>query len=416
MSTSTDIGQPAASPGRLRTARYALVLGGLTAFGPLSIDMYLPALPAMAQDLHAGDATLQLTLAAFVLGVGAGQLVLGPLSDAFGRRKPLLAGVALFVVASLLCVLSPTVELLIAARVLQAFGASAGMVIARAAVRDLFSGIEMARFFSMLMLVTGLAPILAPVLGGQLLSLTSWRGIFGALAAFGALLLIVAAFALPETLPAHRRRPARPAGVLRGYLSLLHDRVFVGYALGAGLAFAAMFTYISASSFVLQGTYGLSPQQYSLVFGGGAVGLVLASQVNGRLVARFRQHTLLVTGLVAGTAGALAMVLASLAGLGLGGVLPPLFVAVASVGLVMPNATSLALADHPEMAGSASALLGVLQFTVGGLTSPIAGLAGEGSALPMALLMAAFAGLGLVSVGTLTRRRGSDQLAEVGVA
>ncbi|MBK1786517.1 Bcr/CflA family multidrug efflux MFS transporter [Prauserella cavernicola] len=417
MSTETAT-RPASPPQtrRTRTARYALVLGGLTAFGPLSIDMYLPALPAMAGDLRTGDATLQLTLAAFVLGVGIGQLVLGPLSDAYGRRKPLLAGVAVFVVASVLCVVSPSVELLIAARVLQAFGAAAGMVISRAAVRDLFSGIAMARFFSMLMLVTGLAPILAPVLGGQLLALTSWRGIFGALAAFGALLLVVAAFALPETLPEHRRRPANPRAIVRGYARLLRDRVFVGYGLGLGLSFAAMFTYISASSFVLQTTYGLDPQEYGFVFGTGAVGLVLAGQVNGRLVGRVRQRTLLFVGLTGNAAGSFAVLVAALSGLGLEAVLPALFVAVASAGLVMPNATSLALNDHPEMAGSASALLGVLQFTVGGLTSPLAGLSGEKSALPMAMLMTLFGLLALVSVGVLARRRSSDQLPQVGLA
>ncbi|WP_211330379.1 multidrug effflux MFS transporter [Prauserella muralis] len=390
---------------RSRKARFALILGGLTAFGPLSVDMYLPALPAMTTGLRTDDATLQLTLAGFIVGLAVGQLVAGPLSDAHGRRKPLLVGVGLFIVASALCALSPSAELLIVARVLQAFGAATGMVIARATVRDLFSGIAMTRFFSMLMLVTGLAPILAPVLGGQVLTLTSWRGIFGALTVFGALLLVVAAFALPESLPASARRPARVGAVARTYLGLLRDRLFLGYALACGLAFAAMFTYISGSSFVLQGVYGLTPQQYSLVFGGGALGLVLAGQVNGRIVGRFRERSLLLTGLTAGTLGSLGLLAAATLDLGLAGLLPPLFVTVSSLGLVMPNATSLALADHPQTAGAASALLGVLQFIIGGVASPLVGFAGESSAVPMAAIMASFGLLALLSYGTLARRR-----------
>lgn len=387
-----------------RTAKYALVLGGLTAFGPLSVDMYLPALPAMTRDLSSGDTAMQLTLAAFIVGLGIGQLVVGPLSDALGRRRPLLVGIAVFVVASVLCAISPSAETLIAARTLQAFGAAAGVVIARATVRDLYSGVAMARFFSMLMLVTGLAPILAPVIGGQLLTVTSWRGIFWALTGFGVLLLTVAAFALPEPLPPERRRQARFGPVLRTYRSLLNDRLFLGYALAVGLAFAGMFTYISGSSFVLQGVYGLSPVEYSFVFGANGLGLVAASQVNGRIVGRFRQRTLLRTGLLATTAGALGMVVATVFGLGLVGLLIPLFVLVSSIGLIMPNATSLALADHPHTAGSASALLGVVQFLVGGAASPLVGLFGENSAIPMATIMAVSGLLALLSFSTLTHR------------
>ncbi|NIJ13146.1 DHA1 family bicyclomycin/chloramphenicol resistance-like MFS transporter [Saccharomonospora amisosensis] len=387
-----------------RTARYALILGGLTAFGPLSVDMYLPALPTMTQDLHSTDTALQLTLAAFIVGLGVGQLVVGPLSDAWGRRRPLLVGIAVFVVASVLCAISPSAEALIAARTLQAFGAAAGVVIARATVRDLYSGIAMARFFSMLMLVTGLAPILAPVIGGQLLAVTSWRGIFWALTGFGVLLLTVAAFALPEPLPPSRRRPARFGSVMRTYGGLLSDRLFLGYALAIGMAFAGMFTYISGSSFVLQGVYGLSPVEYSIVFGVNGLGLVTASQVNGRIVGRFQQRSLLLTGLLATMAGALGMVAAAVFGLGLAGLLPPLFVLVSSIGLIMPNATSLALADHPHTAGSASALLGVVQFLVGGAASPLVGAFGEGSAVPMATIMAVSGLLALASFGVLTRR------------
>ncbi|MCR3718740.1 MULTISPECIES: multidrug effflux MFS transporter [Prauserella salsuginis group] len=401
-----DAGARLSRTGRLR---FALILGGLTAFGPLSIDMYLPALPGMAGDFSAANSLVQLTLAAFVVGLGAGQLVAGPLSDAFGRRVPLLAGVALYIAASVLCVLSPSIEVLIAARALQAFGAAAGIVIARATVRDLFSGIAMSRFFSALMLVSGVAPILAPIIGGQLLTVTSWRGIFAVLAAFGGLLLLVAALALPETLPEASRRPARIGGVLRTYLSLLRHRAFLGCALTIGLGFAGMFTYISASSFVLQDIYGLGPQTYSFVFGGGAVGLVAMTQVNARLVGRFSQRSLLRTGLLTGTTAAVAATIAAAAGLGLPVLLPAIYLVVCSNGMVMPNAMALAMADHPDKAGSASALLGVLQFLVAGAASPLIGLFGEGSAVPMAALMAVFFGLALTSfllmVGSRTANR-----------
>lgn len=388
---------------RPSTARYALILGGLTAFGPLSVDMYLPALPTMAADLRTVDSNLQLTLTAFVIGLALGQLVAGPLSDALGRRKPLMVGVAIYIVASVLCAISPSVELLIAARALQAIGAAAGLVVARATVRDLFSGIEMTRFFSMLMLVTGLAPILAPLIGGQVLTVTSWRGIFLVLTGFGALLLVVAMLFLPEPLPVQRRRQVRLGSVLRTYLNLLREREFLGYALASGFLFAAMFAYISGSSFVLQNVYDLSPQQYSLVFGLGGVGIVLVGQINGRIVGRFTERVLLATGLLMATTSAVAITTAAALELSLAALLPPLFLMVSSIGLVMPNSTSLALANHPQSAGSASALLGVLQFLVGGLTAPLVGLGGQETALPMGILMTVFATLGLLSFATLAR-------------
>ncbi|MEU0469558.1 Bcr/CflA family multidrug efflux MFS transporter [Amycolatopsis sp. NPDC006131] len=397
------------APAKIRrtpgTLRYALILGGLSAFAPLSIDMYLPALPRMADDLHSSAPTLQLTLTAFIIGLALGQLIAGPLSDSLGRRRPLLAGLVLYAVASVLCAVSPTAELLIVGRSVQALGAAAGMVIARACVRDLFAGTAMTKFFSMLMLVSGLAPILAPVIGGQVLRLTSWRGVFVVLAVFGAVLLVAAALAMPETLPAERRRPARIGSTLRGYGVLLRDRSFVGYALSAGLMFAGLFAYISASSFVLQDVYGLSPQEYSLVFGANGLGIVIAGQVNGRIVGRVRERTLLTVGLSASAAGGVGVLAAALAGLPLGVLLAPLLVMVSSIGLVMPNASSLALAEHPHNAGAASALLGVMQFVVGGLATPLVSIGGEASAVPMGVVMAAFAVVALVVFGTLTRRR-----------
>ncbi|HEY3709167.1 MAG TPA: Bcr/CflA family multidrug efflux MFS transporter [Amycolatopsis sp.] len=390
-------------PRREGTLRFLLILGGLSAFGPLSIDMYLPALPRLAVDLGASDSTVQLTLTAFIVGLAVGQVVAGPLSDAYGRRVPLLIGLALYVVGSVAAAVSPDITLLIIARAVQAMGAAAGIVISRATVRDLFSGKAMTKFFSMLMLVNGLAPIIAPVLGGQLLNFTTWRGVFVVLTGFGVLLLVVVAVAMPEPLAVANRTPARLGGVLRTYAGLLADRAFLGYALASGLMFAGLFAYISGSSFALQGVYGLSPQQFSLVFGLNGVGIVLAGQLNGRLVGRFSERTLLAAGLTVAAVGGLGVLFAVTAGLPLIGLVIPLLVVVSSIGLVMPNASSLALAEHARSAGSASALLGVLQFAIGGVATPLVGLGGPGTAVPMAATMAGFGVLALLAFLTLTR-------------
>ncbi|GAB2974938.1 Bcr/CflA family drug resistance efflux transporter [Amycolatopsis acidiphila] len=396
------------TPPKPRTLRNALILGSLSAFAPLSIDMYLPALPRMAGDLHSADATLQLTLTAFIIGLAVGQLVLGPISDAVGRRTPLLAGLVLYAVSSVLCALSPSVELLIAARALQALGAAAGIVIARAIVRDLYSGTAMTKFFSLLMLVSGLGPVLAPVIGGQILRLTSWRGVFVVLTVFGALLLLATVLALPEPLPPARRSPNRLAATLRTYRGLLADRSFLGYALAGALMFGGLFAYVSASSFVLQGVYGLSPQEFSLVFGANGVGIVLAGQLNGWLVGRFPERALLAAGLIVSAAGGLGVLAAAVFSLPLAALLVPLLLLVSSIGMVMPNASSLALADHPSTAGAASALLGVLQFVIGGLATPLVGIGGERTAIPMGTVMACFAVAALVIFLATKRRAPTD--------
>lgn len=396
------------TPANPKTLRYVLILGGLSAFAPLSIDMYLPALPQMTGDLRTADSTLQLTLTAFIIGLAVGQLVLGPISDGIGRKKPLLAGLVLYVVSSVLCAVSPSVELLIAARALQAIGAAGGIVIARAIVRDLYSGTAMTKFFSMLMLVSGLAPILAPVLGGQILRLTSWRGVFVVLTVFGALLLLATVLAMPEPLPPERRNPNRLGATLRGYAKLLADRFFLGYALAGGLMFAGLFAYVSASSFVLQDVYGLSPQEFSLVFGVNGVGIVVAGQLNGRLVGRFPERALLAAGLITSAVGAVGVLTAAAFSLPLGALLVPLVLLVSSIGLVMPNASSLALAEHPHNAGSASALLGVLQFVIGGLATPLVSVGGANSAIPMGTVMACFAVAALVIFLSLTGARRTE--------
>lgn len=396
-----------------RKTRFALILGGLTAFGPLTIDMYLPALPQLTEELGASSAQGQLTLTAVLLGLAFGQLLAGPISDSVGRRKPLLVGLAVYLTASVLCAMSGDIYALTGLRALQGFGAAAGMVIARAAVRDLYSGVEAARFFSALMLVTGLAPVLAPVIGGQVLAHTTWRGVFVVLTCFAVVLLVVTSFALPETKPGEWRRPLRLGSTMRTFGGLLATPSFLGNALAAGLAMAAMFSYISGSSYVLQDIHGLSPQVYSLVFGLNAVGLVAGGQANARLVGRIATESqLLLTALISSAAAGLVLLGAVLLGLPLPVLLAALFVMIASLGFVLPNTTMLALAEHREVSGSASALLGVTQFVVGAMAAPLVGLGGVESALPMALVMFGVVLASLTVYLALGRRSGEATAAE----
>ncbi|MEW2359932.1 multidrug effflux MFS transporter [Spirillospora sp. NPDC029432] len=383
-----------------------VLLGALAAIAPMTTDMYLPALPEMPADLSTGTMQIQLTLTANVVGLAAGQAIAGPLSDTFGRRRPLLIGMAAFAVVSLLCVFAPTVEALIALRLVQGATGAAGIVIGRAIVRDRYDGVAAAKFFAALMLVNGLAPILAPVVGGQLLRVVPWPGVFAVLSAFGALLLLGVLFGLRETLPRDARATGGVRATLGTFRGLLADRVFLGYALTLGLSFAAMFTYISGSSFVLQDIYDMSAQTYSLVFGANAVGIVVAGQVSGRLAGRVPLERILYAGLGIATAGGAALVAGALAGGGLAIVLPALFLVVAAQGLILPNATALGLSGRPPgVAGSASALLGVAQFGLGGAAAPLAGLGGSGTAVPMAVSIGALMVAAVLAAAVIARPR-----------
>ncbi|MFG3496011.1 multidrug effflux MFS transporter [Streptomyces sp. NPDC047928] len=404
--SSSDTPTPTARSGG--RARFVVILGALTALGPLANDAYLPGLPQISRDLEASASAAQLSLTACLLGLGIGQMIAGPVSDALGRRRPLMAGLALFAVTGLLCAFAPNVWVLVALRALQGLGGATGIVIASAIVRDRDSGAAAARFFSMLMLITGIAPILAPVLGGQLLLVSSWKGIFVALAVAGALMLAAVVTALPETHPAERRQSGGLAATGPVFRRLLADRVFVGYNLACGFAFAAMFAYISGSTFVLQAIHGLSPQQFSVVFAVNALGLVVAAQVSGRVVHRVGPRRLLATGVSGSALGGLALLAVVLTDAGLVPLLAALFVVVASVGLVMPNATALALQDHGDVAGSAAALLGLSQHLIGAAVVPLVGLAGEGTAVPMGVVIAVLGVAALGSFALFTRARSGE--------
>lgn len=377
--------------------RLVLVLGALSALGPLTIDTYLPALPALTEDLVATDAQAQLTLTGVLAGIGLGQLIIGPLSDAVGRRRPLLIGLLGHGLMSVLCALAPSITMLAVTRTVQGLAGAAVSVVAMAMVRDLFTGLRAAQLLSRLVLVMGVAPILAPSLGGALLQLTSWRGIFVVLAAAAVGLVVLAAIALPETLPPERRLPARIGRSLGSYKLLLSDPLFVIMVGIAGLMFATMFSYISGSPFVLQGQHGLTPQQYGLVFGIIAMGLIGMSQLNPILVRRFGPVWVLRGGVaLAVVASVTALVLAATETGGLLGLVIPLWFAIASAGLSFPNAPAIALSRHGEAAGAAAALLGSAQFLVGGLAAPLVGALADGSAVPMTAVMVGTTGLALV--------------------
>ncbi|SNX98072.1 MFS transporter, DHA1 family, bicyclomycin/chloramphenicol resistance protein [Geodermatophilus sabuli] len=367
--------------GGRRQALFTLVLGAFVAVGPLTIDMYLPALPTITADLGTTSATIQLTLTGTLVGLALGQLVLGPLSDALGRRRPLLAGTALYVVASLLVLVAPGVGVLGVLRVLQGVGSAAGAVIAMAVVRDLLTGRAAATMLSRLFLVLGAAPVLAPTIGGEVLRFTSWRGIFLLLAVYGVLLLAVGAVVLRETLPVERRSSDGVRGTLRTYRGLLRDRVYVGLVLVAGLTMAGLFSYVSGSSFVFQREFGLDEQQFGLLFGAGAFWLIAATQLNPVALRRWSSAQILVAGIVAGTvAGAVLLVLATTGTGGLPGVVVPLWAVLFACGLALPNAPALALSRHGEAAGSAAALLGAVQFGVGASVAPLVGVLGNDAA------------------------------------
>jgi len=372
-----------------------LILGGLTATPPLSMDMYLPALPAVTRALHAPAATVQLTLTACLAGMALGQLVVGPMSDRWGRRRPLLTGLAVYVVATALCAFAPNVEFLVAFRLLQGLAGAAGIVIARAVVRDLYDGVAMARFFSTLMLVSGVAPVVAPLVGGQILRVTDWRGVFVILTFVGAALAVLVWTRLPETLAPADRHVGGTGEALRSMRRLLADLPFTGYMLTGGFAFAALFAYISASPFVVQEIYGASPQTFSLLFGVNSVGLVAVGQINGKLlVGRVSMDKVLGAGLAVVVLAATALLLMAtgvFAEVGLAPVATALFVLMSAMGVTLPNAQTLALMRTKHSAGSASALLGTSSFLIGAVASPLVGIAGEHTAVPMAVVQLAAA-------------------------
>ncbi|NNG35919.1 multidrug effflux MFS transporter [Nakamurella sp. DB0629] len=367
-----------------------ITLGALSAFGPLCLDMYLPALPQLPAALRSTEAMAQLSLTACIVGLGVGQLVVGPLSDRLGRRWPLLVGVAVFTATSIGCAVATSMPVLIGLRLLQGVAGASGIVVGRAVVADLFAGRRAAGFFSTMTVINGLAPILAPLIGGQILRWGDWRLVFWVLAGIGVALLVATALVIDETLPPRRRATGGFGALARAVGTVLGDRVTMGYVLAGTAVAAAMFGYISASPFLLQDGFSLTPQQFSLCFAANAVGIVVAGQTSAVALRRGARPLVLLTfGVVQAAAGALLLMLAVWLRWPLGPVLIGLWVLVSAVGLTLPNASALAMDRHRPVAGAASAVIGLLQFGTAGLTSQLVGFGDRGRGLA----------LGVVAVG-----------------
>ena len=400
---------------RGRRAAIVATLGGLWTIGPFSIDLYLPALPTLGGDLAATQQQVAVTVTAFLVGLAFGQVQAGALSDTYGRRRPLLAGLLVYTLATLACALAPTIQVLVAARFLQGLGGAAGMAISNAAVTDYVRGREAARLMSRLAMIGGVAPIIAPLAGGQLLRVMSWRGLFVVLTAIGLALLLAVLAGLPESLPRARRSSAGLGTLLTSLTALTRDARFMGFALTSALSFAGFFAYLAGSSFVYQDVYGVSPAGFSVLFAVNAVGMLGASGLNHRLLARFTPAQLLATALVVNAvAGAVVLVVLLAGDLPLLVLAAPLFVLVASMGLVIPNSTALALSLHPDRAGTASAYFGTLRLGLGALATPLVGLAGGMDGVSMGLVIAGAGVLALLAFAVVAwHDRGRSRACEL---
>ncbi len=375
-----------------------MLLGAMTAIGPFTIDLYLAAFPQITADLTTDPAAVQLTITATLAGLALGQLVIGSVSDALGRRRPLLVALAVYVVASLGIVTAGSVEVLTALRFVQGFTAAAGMVLSTATIRDRFEGIQVGKALARMMLVVGVAPSIAPIIGAQFLAWSTWRAMFVALAVVGAVLFVLALVFLRESLPAERRRTGGLRAAGRSYASLLRDPVFVGLALIGGFSFAGIFSYVSSATFVFQEGYGLSTGQFAVIFGSGAVAVTAGTQINGALLGRVRPERILLAGVLVAVTTAAAMLTVALLGLGPWALAGTLIVTLLTAGLLLPAVPVIALAHNAHRAGSAAALLGAIQFGVGASVAPISGLFDAASPVAMAavILGSATVALGLV--------------------
>jgi len=397
-----------------RRVLYIILLGALTALGPFTIDLYLPAFPVLQSEFQTTSAAIQLTLTGTMIGFAIGQLIVGPLSDKVGRRVPLLTVTALHVAASVCAALAPNLELLSVARVFMGAGAAAGGVVAAAIVRDLFGGRRLVVMLSRLALVSGVAPVLAPLVGSALLLLMPWRGIFIVLGVYGAVMLVAAAIFIPETLPRARRHEKGAQTVWQRYKSVFTDRVFLGVLVIGGMTFSGLFSYLSSSSFLFQGEYGFDPQQYGLLFAANSVGVVVGVQVASRLAARFGPQWVLAWSTGVLVLAASAIIVTDQLGLGLWGTVVPLFVFMTACGFTFPCVQVLALDRHGKAAGTAQSIIGATNFGVAGIIAPLVGwLAVDAgiTATTMAAVMVGCAVIGVLALWLIVRPHTVERLA-----
>ncbi|MBU8590208.1 Bcr/CflA family multidrug efflux MFS transporter [Priestia aryabhattai] len=383
----------------------AILLGSLGLLGPFTIDTYLPSFPTIVKDFHTTASLVQISLTACLLGLGAGQLFIGPLSDVKGRRKPLLLFLCLYLLASLTCSFSPNIYFLIVARFVQGFSAAGGLVVSRAIVRDLFSGKELTKFFTLIVLVGNLGPIVAPIAGGAILSFTKWNGVFIVLACIGAILIFMVSLKLPETLPPEKRVPSNLPQLMSNFGSLFKEREFMGYAFTQGFTTAGIFAYVSGIPFVYQNIYHVSPQQFSLLFGVNGLGLIIGSQLVGRLADYISERTFLKIGLGISIAAGAILLIALLLKAPLIAVAIPIFFFVSSISIIGTTSFALAIESQGHIAGSASALLGLLPFVLGSLSAPLVGIAGSYTGVPMGVTIFGASLLAFLSYFVLVRKR-----------
>ncbi len=412
--TAPIVLHPGDSLSMRRRVLYIILLGALTALGPFTVDLYLPAFPVLEAEFQTSASAIQLTLTGTMIGFALGQLVVGPLSDKVGRRIPLIVVTALHVIASVLAAFAPTLELLTVTRVMMGAGAAAGGVVAAAIVRDLFGGRRLVVMLSRLALVSGVAPVVAPLIGSALLTVMPWRGIFVALALYGAVMLLCALAFIPETLPPARRHEKGSTTVLQRYRSVFSDRVFIGVLIIGGMTFSGLFSYLSASPFLFQQTYGFDPQQYGLLFAVNSIGVVIGVQTASRLAARFGPQWVLAFSTATLVIAASVIIVGDMLGAGLWGVVVPLFVFMTACGFTFPCVQVLALDRHGKAAGTAQSIIGAVNFGVAGLISPLVGaLAGETGITPttMAMVMVGCGVIAVLSLWLVVRPRTVAQLA-----
>lgn len=400
----TPILHPGDSLSRRQKLIYVLVLGLLTALGPFTIDLYLPAFPIIGREMHVSATAVQLTLTATTIGFAAGQLIVGPWSDKFGRRTPLIIATSLHVLASIGAAMSTDITMLGIFRVLQGIGAAGGGVVAMAMIRDLFGGYRLVRMLSYMSLVNGMAPILAPVIGSQLLGIMDWPGIFWFLSGYGLLVLIAAFVFIIETLPPAKRH-SDGKKVWDRYKAVFKDRIFVGTLFVGGLNFAALFTYLSASTFLFQTTYGFTPQQYGFLFAVNSLGVVAGVQVASRVMRHTGPQWVIAGATIAQVVAAAFMVLGDQLGWGLWGVMIPLWFFIAATGFMFPSVQVMGLARNGSQAGTAASLLGAVTFGFAGLITPVVGLVGVKTATPMAIIMGSCVLLGMAVLWLVIKPR-----------
>ncbi|WP_445486824.1 Bcr/CflA family multidrug efflux MFS transporter [Niallia sp. 03133] len=384
--------------------RLALLLGSLAILGPFTIDMYLPSFPTIVITYQTNASFVQISLTTCLLGLGLGQLIIGPMSDVQGRKKPLRLFLILYFLASIACTFAPTIAFFIGARFVQGFAAAAGLVISRAIVRDVYSGKELTKFFALLMLINNLGPIIAPVAGSSVLSLTEWKGVFVVLAGVGIILFLMVTARLEETLPKERRVPSNISQTVKNFGTLFKDRQFIGYALTQGFIVAGVFAYVSGTPFVYQNIYQVSPQTFSLLFGMNGIALMIGTQLVGRFTDVIPEKTFLKIGLFISNLAGILLITAIILEAPLLAIIIPIFFYVSSIGIISTTSFSLAMESQGHIAGSASALLGLLPFMLGSLTAPLVGIAGDGTAVPMGVIMFSASFIAMLSFFVLVRK------------